>query len=180
MMLRFRHSFDIIFYVVFFSSLATMCRGQSDDFMAGARGGISPDTGIHRFQQVEAFGRWKLWHWKIYSECYLRPAVDISAGQLWNKNGAGFAGTLGPEFELHFGEFPVQLELGSSPTVLSQNNFGRLNFGDRFQFTSHIGFQWEITRCVTVGWRYQHMSNAGIAEPNPGLNMEMFSAGYNF
>jgi hypothetical protein len=157
-----------------------MCRGQSDDFMAGARGGISPDTGIHRFQQVEAFGRWKLWHWKIYSECYLRPAVDISAGQLWNKNGAGFAGTLGPEFELHFGEFPVQLELGSSPTVLSQNNFGRLNFGDRFQFTSHIGFQWEITRCVTVGWRYQHMSNAGIAEPNPGLNMEMFSAGYNF
>jgi lipid A 3-O-deacylase len=176
-----RRSFKIKYHIVFFSFFAITCRGQNEDFLAGLRGGLSPNTGINRFQQVEAFGRWKLpWHWKIYSECYLRPDLDISAGSLWNQNGGGFVGTLGPVVELQLGKFPVELEGGSSPSLLSRNNFGRLNFGDRFQFTSHIGIQWEITKHYTIGWRYQHMSNAGIAEPNPGLNMEMFSASYSF
>jgi hypothetical protein len=163
---RFRRSFKTTYYLVFFSFFALACRGQSEDFLAGVRGGLSPAPGLYRFQQVEAFGRWKLpWQWRIYSECYLRPAADISAGTLWNEYGNGFVGTLGPALELHFGKFPVELEGGSSPTVLSRNNFGRLNFGDRFQFTSHIGIQWEITKHFTVDWRYQHMSNAGIAQP---------------
>jgi hypothetical protein len=181
MMPRIRRSFKITYYIGFFSFFAIICRAQSDDFLAGLRGGPASDAGIKRFEQVEAFGRWKLpWHWGIYSQCYLRPDLDISAGSLWNENGAGFVGTLGPVLEVHFGKFPVELEGGSSPTLLSRNNFGRLDFGDRFQFTSHIGIQWEITKRVTVGWRYQHMSDAGIAEPNPGLNLEMFSASYSF
>jgi hypothetical protein len=179
-MMRFRPGFRVINLTLFFLLASLACRGQGEDFLVGARGGISPDVGINRFQQVEAFGRWKLWHWKIYSECYLRPALDISTGSLWNQSGAGFVGTLGPVIEVHFGKFPVEIEGGSSPSVLSRNNFGRMNFGDRFQFTSHIGIQWEITKHVTVGWRFQHMSDAGIAEPNPGLNMEMFSASYSF
>lgn len=180
MMPQFRNGFRTINFIAFFLFASFACRGQSDDFLAGVRGGISPDTGISRFQQVEAFGRWKLWHWKIYSECYLRPVVDISAGSLWNQNGGGFVGTLGPVLEVHFGKFPVQLEGGSSPTLLSRDHFGQQKYGDRFQFTSHIGIQWEITKQFTIGWRYQHMSDAGIAEPNPGLNMEMFSASYSF
>src|ERR1700733_8677938 len=95
-MLRFRPGFRIINLTLFFLLASLACRGQGEDFLVGARGGISPDVGINRFQQVEAFGRWKLWHWKIYSECYLRPALDISTGSLWNQSGAGFGGTLGP------------------------------------------------------------------------------------
>jgi lipid A 3-O-deacylase len=178
---RFRRDFKFINLIVFFSSFAIWCRGQGEDFLAGLRGGLSLNTGINRFQQVEAFGRWELpWHWKIYSECYLLPAADISAGSLWNENGEGFVGTLGPVVEVHFGKFPVMLEGGSSPSLLSRNNFGRINFGDRFQFTSHIGVQWDITKHFSVDWRFQHMSDAGIAEPNPGLNMQMFSANFRF
>jgi hypothetical protein len=181
MMSWFRRAFKAPGLILFYLSVSVTCYGQYNDFLAGFRGGLSPDTGIHRFQQVEAFGRWNLpWHWKIYSACYVRPDLDISAGSIWNQNGGGFVGTLGPVLELHLGKFPIEMELGSSPSVLSRNNFGQMNFGDRFQFTSHIGVQWEITRRITIGWRYQHMSNAGIAHPNPGLNMEMFSAGFRF
>lgn len=177
----FRCGFKAVNFIVLFLFVSLAGRGQNQDFLAGFRGGLSPDVGINRFQQVEAFGRWQLpWHWRIYSGCYLRPDLDISAGSLWNQSGGGFVGTLGPVLEVHFGKFPVALEGGSSPSVLSRNNFGRLNFGDRFQFTSHIGIQWEINKRFTIGWRYQHMSDAGIAEPNPGLNMEMFSASYSF
>jgi hypothetical protein len=39
---------------------------------------------------------------------------------------------------------------------------------------------WHITKDFTVGWRYQHMSNAGIYKHNPGLNLMMLSASYSF
>jgi hypothetical protein len=63
---------------------------------------------------------------------------------------------------------------------LTRDTFGNKDFGDYFQFTSHIGFKWQITKKFSVGWRFQHMSNGGIAEPNPGVNLEVLSAGYTF
>ena len=176
----FRGGFRTVNTIVFFMFVSLACRGQSEDFLVGARGGLSFNTGIKRFQQVEAFGEWKLWHWGIYSDLFVRPYLDISAGDLWNEKEEGFAGTLGPGVELHAGKFPVVLEGGSSPTLLSRDNFGGENFGYKFQFTSHIGLRWEITKHFSVDVRFQHMSNAGIAKPNPGLNMQMFSASYGF
>jgi lipid A 3-O-deacylase len=89
-------------------------------------------------------------------------------------------GTLGPIVELHYGKFPVMLEGGASPTWLSRYVFGSTDFGERFQFTSHIGLAWDVTKNFTVGFRLQHMSDAGLASPNPGLNIEMLSFRFNF
>ena len=33
---------------------------------------------------------------------------------------------------------------------------------------------------VSVGYRYQHMSNAHLSEPNPGQNQHMLSVSYRF
>lgn len=153
---------------------------KAQDFDAGLRGGASFDGGSRRFQQGETFADWKLWHWRIDSEWYVRPEVDISAGGLNGQGKSGFVGTLGPIFELHRGNFPLILEAGSSPTLLSRDIYGTRNFGYRFQFTSHLGLELALTKRVTIGWRYQHMSNAGIAKPNPGLNMEVIWASFAF
>ena len=37
-----------------------------------------------------------------------------------------------------------------------------------------------ITKHFTLGWRFQHMSNAGIYKANPGLNQQMLSTSYSF
>jgi Lipid A 3-O-deacylase (PagL) len=170
--------------VFFASSLLVFLitfRSEGQDFFAGARGGASLDTSRSRFYQAEAFAGWKIpWHWNFYSDWNLRPAVDLSAGGLTGKGEDGFVGTLGPMAELRYGAFPVVLEGGASPTWLSRYTFGSKDLGERFQFTSHIGLAWDVTRNVTVGIRFQHMSNAGLARPNPGLNMEMLLVRFNF
>jgi lipid A 3-O-deacylase len=181
--MRFRFCQEGIKAVTFLSALVFIsiaCHGEAQDLVTGVRAGISL-PGAPSFHQVEAYGDWKLpWRWDIYSGWIFRPYAEISAGWLSGQGTDGFVGTLGPALELYKGKFPVVLEGGSSGTLISRDEYGNNNFGYRFQFTSHIGFRWDITRQWSVGWRVQHMSNAGIAKPNPGLNMQMISASYTF
>lgn len=148
---------------------------------AGTRGGVSFESGQNRFQQVEAFSDLNLpWQWNVYSDWRFQPRIDASAGWLEGEHADAFIGTVGPLVELRPGKFPLALEGGSSPTILSRDRFGAKNFGEQFQFTSHIGLTWYITEHISVGYRFQHMSNAGIAHPNPGLNLQMLELSYSF
>ena len=159
----------------------TAFRGGAQDFFAGARGGASLDSAKGRFYEAEAFAGWKMpWCWNFYSDWTLRPYTDLSSGWITGRDADGFIATMGPGAELRFGSFPIFLEGGESPTLLSRYNFGRTDFGQRFQFTSHVSLEWDITKNFTMGFRFQHMSNAGLATPNPGLNIEMLSARLNF
>ena len=74
----------------------------------------------------------------------------------------------------------MSLEGGVSPTFLSQYEFGSRDFGTDIQFTSHIGLNWDFAPHWRLGYRFQHMSNAGLASKNPGLNMHLFGVSYLF
>jgi lipid A 3-O-deacylase len=177
----YKKSLRIIILSVLVLWITGVCHGQGSNYLAGLRGGISFDGGTERFEQVETFAAWEMpWRWNFYSDWYFRPGVDVSAGWISNQKDSGFVGTLGPTLELHKGNFPIVLEGGSSPTILSRYRFGNKDFGDNFQFTSHIGLKWQVTKQFSLGWRFQHMSNASIAEPNPGVNLEVLSASYTF
>jgi len=180
--LRFwQHGFKTITFTISLGLFLTSFHGWAQDFNAGVRGGSSFDSPQGHFYQVEAFAGWNgPWRWNVCSKWILRPAVDVSEGGLSGLGASGFAGTLGRVVELRYGTFPVYLEGGTSPTYLSRYVFNSIDFGERFQFTSHIALQWDVTKNFTVGLRLQHMSDAGIAEPNPGLNTEMLSLQYNF
>jgi Lipid A 3-O-deacylase (PagL) len=78
------------------------------------------------------------------------------------------------------GKFPLSLEGGVSPTGLSRYDFGAKNFGTYFQFTSHLGLNWDILPRVRLSYRFQHMSNAGLSRHNPGLNLHMLGVSYLF
>ncbi len=147
----------------------------------GTRGGVSVDSGFGQFRQVETFADMNLpWQWNFCSDWRFQPRVDASVGWLEGEHDNAFVGTAGPLVELHKGNFPLVLEGGSSPTILSRDRFGNKDFGDRFQFTSHIGLTWYVTEHISVGYRFQHMSNAGISSHNPGLNLQMLEASYSF
>jgi lipid A 3-O-deacylase len=158
------------------------CRADAPDFLSvGARGGFSFNAGNHRFSQSEAFADFDLpWQWNFYSDWRLQPRIDVSTGYLGNQTTSAFIGTAGPLLELRKGNFPLALEGGSSPTVISRYRFGSTDFGGGFQFTSHIGLTWYITDHLSMGCRFQHMSNAGLAKPNPGLNVGMLELSYHF
>ena len=159
--------------------LSLECHGNAQDYLAGVRAGGSFENG--NFQQAEAFGGVYLpWQFGSKSGFSLRLRVEASAGFLDSHGDAGFIGTTGPVLELRKGNFPVTLDAGVNLTALSRYNYEDRNLGGWFQFTDHVGLNWHITKHFTVGWRFQHMSNAGIYKANPGLNQMMLSTSYSF
>jgi hypothetical protein len=166
-------------FTVSFLLIVAVCRVRAQDFFAGVRGGASLDDNAE-FREAEAFGGLYFCRWHIYSNWFLRPGADGSVGWVGNRNDNAFIGTLGPLAELGKGRFPLTLEGGAAPTFLSRHHFSSRDFGDNFQFTSHLGLNWRFTDHFSLGVRFQHMSNAGISHTNPGLNMEMLTLRFDF
>ena len=148
---------------------------------AGVRSGFSATRIDEHFVQLGAFSRVHTpLAFNFSSICRLQTSIDMSAGVLGREEEQGFIGTLGPVLTLSRKEFPIELVGGSSPTILSRSEFGRVNFGIPFQFTSHIGFDVHFTRRLVANYRFQHMSNASLSRHNPGLDLHSVSIGYSF
>jgi hypothetical protein len=89
-------------------------------------------------------------------------------------------GTLGPTFVLGRDQFPISLEAGVSPTIISRYEFATRDLGSLYQFTSHVGLNVDIISHLRLGYRFQHMSNGGLSQPNSGLNLHLFGVSYVF
>ena len=82
-------------------------------------------------------------------------------------------------FEFVFGSAgdrcPFELRAGSALTLLSEDEFG-----GAVQFTHHVSLYYWFWQHLSIVARVQHMSNAGIYDENPGLNMAMLALVYRF
>lgn len=90
---------------------------------------------------------------------------------------------LTPVFRLRSGLSRFYLEGAIGVHFLSKTrvNNGR-GLGSSFQFGDHIGFGWNFGTKdrYDLGYRFQHISNADIKDPNNGLNLHLFRLGYNY
>lgn len=147
----------------------------------GARGGISANLSGVSFNQAELFANWNLpWAWDLGREWHLQSRLDFSAGWVGDRDSNAAIGTVGPTLVLGRQRLPVSFEAGVSPTLLSQYDFGSRNFGTYIQFTSHVGVNWDFAEHWRLGYRLQHMSNAGLGSHNRGLNMHLLALSYLF
>lgn len=124
---------------------------------------------------------WNLpWRWEAGKKWDLQTRLDSSAGWFGNNHSSAAVATAGPLLAFGRENLPIWFEGGSGPTVISRQDFVTKDFGDPFQFTSQIGVCWDITKHWRLGYRFQHMSNAGISGTNPGLNLHMVAFSYCF
>jgi hypothetical protein len=74
------------------------------------------------------------------------------------------------------------LEAGLGAHLLSNVHFGGLNLSTSLQFGSHIGAGVFIgkNRKISLVYRYQHLSNASVKQPNPGIEFHLLQLGYGF
>ena len=166
--------------------IATPCHGE-ESFTLGFRGGFNATDRNVDFEQYEAFVHYKLpWTWRWSTGWGLDTRLDASAGALEGGDDTGFIGTIGPAVVLSRSTF-WSLEIGVGFTYLSEDEFGRPeiegageNFGGEFQFSSHVGINYLFSNRWDLGYRFQHMSNADIEDPNPGLEMHLFQLGYRY
>jgi hypothetical protein len=171
--------------MLFFAITCFLCLpalpGEAQNYLVGVRGGASLDEHTGYFRQTDVFvDRYLPWEWNSYFGLSFKPRVEASLGWLSGGSKDGVVGTVGPVIELREGKFPVTLEGGVSFSGLSRYDFEEKDLGGTFEFTDHIGVNWHVTKCFTLGCRFQHMSNAGIYKHNPGLNLEMLSASFRF
>lgn len=75
------------------------------------------------------------------------------------------------------------LEGGVGAHVLSESSVSdQRRFGGAFQFASHVGVgvRFGPKQRFDLGYQFQHFSNAGISEPNNGINFHQIRLGYWF
>jgi lipid A 3-O-deacylase len=76
-----------------------------------------------------------------------------------------------------YAEIAVGFHFLSRTSVSSERKFG-----SSFQFGDHVGagFRFGDKGEYDIGYRYQHLSNAGIKEPNQGINFHQLRLQYHF
>jgi hypothetical protein len=147
---------------------------------AGVRYGFGDNDAARGLQEAEIFSNFSTPLRLDLGEFNVRLTLDASAGWLGGHSEDAFIGTLGPSLRARWGHIPLELVFGSSPSYLSSHHFGDTDISTDFQFTTHVGINWDITRRIQVGYSFVHISNGGIADPNPGLHMHMFGVGWLF
>jgi len=76
-----------------------------------------------------------------------------------------------------FVEVGAGIRLLTSPRISTD-----LTLSSAFQFaeTAGVGLQFGARQQYLAGYRFQHVSNGGIKEPNPGINFSQLYLQYNF
>jgi len=147
----------------------------------GLRAGIDDGRNDEDLTQFEAFALYYLpWNWKLGSDWQLASVVEMNAGALHGGGDTAFVGSVGPGLTLLSPAKTLSLLAGINPTVISEDAIGDEDLGGPLQFTSHIGLSYTVQQRFSIGYRFQHMSNAGIYSSNPGVNMHMLEIGYHF
>jgi lipid A 3-O-deacylase len=74
------------------------------------------------------------------------------------------------------------VEAGLGAHLLSRSQIGDKRLSTSFHFGSHagVGYRFGERGQFDVGYRFQHLSNAGIKKPNPGINFNQIRFVYRF
>lgn len=127
---------------------------------------------------------WKTGDWSLSS--YVEVSVTYWDGEL---------GRTGEDDLVDFGLTPVLryqrdpahglapfVELGLGAHVHTEDGIGNKNFDIPFSFGSHFGAgaRFGAGGRYELVYRFQHLSNAGLGDDNPGINFHAIQLGVHF
>ena len=158
-------------------------RAGRTSWEAGLQAGASfneEDESFHQYDLLASYGL--PWSWQWGRAVQVDTRLTTVLGVLEGGGDAGLEASLGFEFVFGraSGDGPFQLRAGSALTLLSEDEFGDEDFGGPLQFTHHISLHYWFLQNLSAVARVQHMSNGGIYDENPGLNMIMLALVYLF
>ncbi|MBK1829468.1 acyloxyacyl hydrolase [Verrucomicrobiaceae bacterium R5-34] len=146
----------------------------------GMHGGTDAESDIS-IENYEVFATVSTHHvWKLGEQTKLTLKFEGAVGALINEDDTAIYARIGPQLVLSSDALPLSLVASSGPAYLTDHTFENLDLGGGFQFISSIGFDWEINDHWSLGYRWNHISNAGIHDENPGLNLHTIGFSYQF
>jgi len=148
----------------------------------GVRVGTSDTQNAEFYYKYELFGSVSLpWAWRTKSGWRLSQSIHFTAAVLNGGPDWGFLGSVGHSVSLLKEQWRLAFDIGFGPAYLSRDRFGgEDDLSGHFQFYTHVGLTYLIHQNLSVGYQWQHMSNAGIQFPNPGINFHSLQLSYLF
>ena len=147
----------------------------------GIRLGIS-NFNEEDFLSYELFGLYGLpWYWKVgrNKNWIIQTMLSYSVGVLTQSDDSGFLATIGPVILLNHTPTGLIFDLGSGIALLSDEKIGNHDFGGSFQLTAHAGISYRVFQNIAVGYRFFHISDAGINN-GKGLNRHLLELSHRF
>lgn len=145
-------------------------------------------------EDVDRFGVAFKWDWSAQ----WFAAGDWALGGYWELGASYWDGDDGRTGNDSLGDFHVTpvvrlqrkadaaiapfLEFGVGAHLHTDDSIGDKNFDLPFAFGSHLGggFRFGGRRQYELLYRFQHLSNAGLGDDNPGINFHVLHLGYRF
>ncbi|MEM5365545.1 acyloxyacyl hydrolase [Paraburkholderia azotifigens] len=121
------------------------------------------------------------WHFALLGEAHAAWWHTDEGNE--NENIGEFGVTPVIRFIKGSGWFRPFVEAGVGVRVLTHPRLSStFTMGSAFQFAdmAGVGAQFGDHQQYQLGYRFQHVSNGGIKEPNPGINFHQIYVQYNF
>ena len=124
-----------------------------------------------------ALGPTGAWSWHVIPETSMgRWFDDTGDHDLWE---AGLTPALEARRLVPVGTIGVNMGVGAH--LLSATHFDGNDLGSAFQFGDHVGLNWQSADGRwTLGYRFQHLSNAGMAPPNQGADFHILHISWRY
>jgi lipid A 3-O-deacylase len=157
--------------------------------------GISLELGTaDSDEDVNRFGLAFKWDWSAQwfttGDWYLGGYWELGAnywdgdkGRTGNDSLGDFHATPVFQFQRKAGAAIVPfLEFGLGVHVYTDDSIGNKDFDIPFAFGTHLGggFRFGGGQQYEILYRFQHQSNAGLGDDNPGINFHLLELGYRF
>jgi hypothetical protein len=111
------------------------------------------------------------WHRNLNQHWQLETLGLIGAGRLSGGNDTSGVYSLGLQVSIKPHHFGLYLSGASRVARLEDGIVGRINLGGRLQFLSFAEVGWRLIPHLSTGLRILHISNGGITDINPGINL---------
>jgi hypothetical protein len=155
------------------ASLATAAEPEVTGYFGRATGGKNVD--IVRLAYRRALAPDARWWWPSHlqfgASAWWVPDIsgtthryDVNVSAIWRAERGWWY------FEGGFGPYFLSSTISNRTTSLPSE----------LQFGSHVGAGVRLSQRFTVGVAVQHISNAGIEQPNGGIDFVQATAGYRF
>lgn len=120
------------------------------------------------------------WSWDLGEKASAGIGYEAAVGALAGEGEVAAYIHFGCALELAHEALPVTLVLTTGPSLYSEDTFGDLDIGGHIHFTSSAGLNWQMCDDWAIEYRFQHTSNAGLEDDNPGVNMHAIAMSYSF
>lgn len=157
------------------------------DIQLDSVGILSADS-VKKFSGMRQHGLLLSYGVKTASKGFWVPSkLDLAAGRLERGSDSALFVSFGPTYRFNMNKnknAPGRwfMDIGLHPTYVSKSQFGGKPLGGKFFFTSFLGLGAYLDRQRKIGLllRYQHTSNAGLSNSNPGVDMLGLTFSYHF